>query len=91
MGSAVKIIEENSLQVFPDGYSFNVRLNWYRSLPISSLVKIAITLDSEPVPSDQIRFEINNRVFRFEELGDQVEEFWFVRIPSACISSSPAR
>ncbi len=79
MGSAVKIIEENSLQVLPDGYSFNVRLNWYRSLPISSLVKIAITLDGEPVPSDQIRFEINNRVFRFEELGDQVEEFWFVQ------------
>jgi len=79
MGSAVKIIEDNSLQVFPDGYAFNVRLNWYRSLPVSSVEKLAVTLDGEPVPVDQIRFEINNRSFRFEELEDQVEEFWFVQ------------
>ncbi len=79
MGSAVKIIEDNSLQVLPDGYSFNVRLNWYRSLPASSVNQLAISLDGEPVPSELIRFEVNQKSFRIEELEDQVEEFWFVQ------------
>ncbi len=79
MGSAVKIIEDNSLQVAPDGYTFNVRLNWYRSLPVSSVEKLTITLDGEAVPAEQIRFEINHRQFRLEELENQVEEFWFVQ------------
>lgn len=79
MGAAVKIIEDNSLQVIPDGYTFNIRLNWYRSLPVSSVEKIVITLDGEPVPADKIRFEINGRQFGLDELENQVEEFWFVQ------------
>jgi len=79
MGAAVKIIEENSLQVLQDGYAFNIRLNWYRSLPVSSVEKLAITIDGEPVPAENIRFEINNRQFRLDELENQVEEFWFVQ------------
>jgi hypothetical protein len=79
MGSAVKIIQDDSLRVVEDGYEIQVRLNWYRSLPISSVETLRLSLDGEPVQPNQILFEINNHQYRLEELSEQIEEFWFVQ------------
>lgn len=79
MGADVKLIEDNSLHVENGGYEFLVRLNWYRSLPASSVSILHLTLDGQPVETERIRFEVNNHLFRLDELRDQVEEFWFVQ------------
>ncbi|HNB50426.1 MAG TPA: DUF6379 domain-containing protein [Anaerolineales bacterium] len=79
MGASVNLIRENSLQVVEDGYTFQIRLNWYRSLPVSSVDVLSLKLDGEPVPPDQIRFEINDHQYPVDKLSDQFEEFWFVQ------------
>jgi hypothetical protein len=79
MGSAVKIIQDDSLRVVDDGYSVEVRLNWYRSLPISSVETLSLSLDGEEVQPERILFEINNHQYRLAELPEKVEEFWFVQ------------
>ncbi len=79
MGASVNLIRENSLQVAEDGYTFQIRLNWYRSLPVSCVGILSLKLDGEPVPPEQILFEINDHQYELNQLGDQFEEFWFVQ------------
>jgi hypothetical protein len=79
MGSAVQLIEENSLQAGNDGYEIQVRLNWYRSLPLSCVDSVSLSLDGSQVQPDQIYFAVNNHEYRLDELPEQIEEFWFVQ------------
>ncbi len=79
MGASVNLIRENSLQVAEDGYTFQIRLNWYRSLPVSCVGILSLKLDGEPVPLDNIRFEINEHSYALEQLNNHYEEFWFVQ------------
>lgn len=85
MGAAVKLIEEHSLKATERGYQVSIRLNWYRSLPISSVDHLQLSLDGQPVDSALLRFGVNGREYRLEELDEQVEEFWFVQ-DSAIVS-----
>jgi hypothetical protein len=79
MGATVKLIVENSLRVLEDGYAFDVRLNWYRSLPLSSVDVLYLKVNGEQVLADQIFFEINNHSYSQKELLEQFDEFWFVQ------------
>jgi hypothetical protein len=79
MGATVKLIVENSLRVLEDGYAFDVRLNWYRSLPLSSVDFLDVKLDGMQVPADQILFEINQHSYPLSELVERFDELWFVQ------------
>lgn len=79
MGAQVKLIRDESLRVEDDGYAFDVRLNWYRSLPLSSVDIISVKLDGEPVSIDLISFQINEHRYSQAELLEKYEEFWFVQ------------
>lgn len=79
MGASVELIRVDSLLTVDDGYAFDVRLNWYRSLPLSCVDVNSIRLDGEPVQADQILFEINDHRYSLATLADQYEEFWFVQ------------
>ncbi len=79
MGAAVKLIYENSLTASPEGYAFEVRLNWYRSLPLSSVEVLSLALDGQTVPLEQVRFAINGHEYGLAELPERYEEFWFVQ------------
>jgi len=79
MGATVKLIVENSLRVLEDGYAFDIRLNWYRSLPLSSVDVLDVKLDGKQVSADQIFFEINHHSYPLKELVERFEELWFVQ------------
>lgn len=79
MGAQVQLIRENSLRLVDDGYAFDVRLNWYRSLPLSSVEILSVKVDGNQVPLEQIVFEINNHQYSQAELLERFEEFWFVQ------------
>ncbi len=79
MGTLMKIIPDGSLRATVDGYEIAARLNWYRSLPLSCVEKVSVSLDGRPVDPGKIRFGINGHEYRLEELDNLVEEFWFVQ------------
>jgi len=79
MGASVQIVEDNSLQTTKDGYVIGLRLNWYRSLPVSCIEKVALTLDGQPVEPAALRLEVNGKQFSIDAMEDAVEEFWFVQ------------
>ena len=79
MGAQVQLIKEDSLRAVADGFTFGIRLNWYRSLPLSSVDILSVKVDGEQVPLDQVLFEINDHQYSQAELLEKYEEFWFVQ------------
>ena len=77
--ASVQLIADNSLRVTPEGYEVQVRLRWYRSLPLSCVETVRLALDGEWVDPTQIAFGINEQNYQLDELDDLVEEFWFVQ------------
>ena len=87
------LLNEQGLRVGPQGVGIEVRLPWYRSMPLSVVEVAALHIDGQEIPAGDIRFEINDRSFRLDELAEQTGEFWFVldpavlRIPAAAAGS----
>jgi hypothetical protein len=79
MGASVQLIRENSLRAVQDGFIFEVRLNWYRSLPLSSVDILSVKVNGEAAPVEQVLFEINGHRYSQAELWEKYEEFWFVQ------------
>ncbi len=64
----------------PDGsgIAVSVQLPWYRSLWLSAVDGVEVTVNGVPVPKDRIRFELEGRSYTIDELPEQSETLWFV-------------
>ncbi|HET6824827.1 MAG TPA: DUF6379 domain-containing protein [Amnibacterium sp.] len=62
----------------PDGIAVSVQLPWYRSLWLSAVDDVEMTVNGVPVPKDRLWFELEGRSYRIEELPEQSETLWFV-------------
>jgi hypothetical protein len=61
-----------------NGLAVSVQLPWYRSLWLSAVDGVAASVDGVPVPTDNLRFALEGREYRIEELPEQSETLWFV-------------
>jgi sugar phosphate isomerase/epimerase len=73
------LINAGSLQAHPDGFALELQIPWYRSLWLSAVNSIALTLDGAPVPTDRLRFELGGRSYAIPELREQAETLWYLR------------
>ncbi len=73
-----RVIGDDALRVVEDGFELDVDLNWYRSLPLSSVATLELTVDDETVPSNEIVFAVNGKEYSLDELANRWEEYWFV-------------
>lgn len=60
------------------GLAVSVQLPWYRSLWLSAVDGVAASVNGVEIPTDKLRFELEGRVYRIEELPEQSETLWFV-------------
>lgn len=89
MPAAVPLIEENSLRATPDGFEVKVRLNWYRSLPLSCVENVRLILDGEEITPEEISFGINDHVYPVKDLVEKNGEYWFVQDSAVLKVSRP--
>lgn len=73
------LITDDSLRVHPEGAALSLTLPWYRSLWLSSVSRLEVTLDGAPVAADDLRFELGGRDYRIDELGEQSETLWYLQ------------
>ena len=87
--NALLLDAERGLRATPNGIEIDVRLPWYRSLPVSVVEIGSLRVDDQVVAASDIRFEINGKSFDLNELPARSDEFWFVldaavlRLPKA--------
>lgn len=60
------------------GLAVSVQLPWYRSLWLSAVDGVAASVNGEPIATEKLRFVLNDREYRIEELPEQWETLWFV-------------
>lgn len=64
------------------GFNLDLRINYYRGLPLSSVQKIELTVDNEKIPEQLMLFEINGKRFTISELPKLYSEYWGIKTPA---------
>jgi uncharacterized protein DUF6379 len=78
MSLAASMLDDDALRVVDDGFELDVHLNWYRSLPLSSVKTVELTVNGEAISRDEITFVVNGSERALDELTNHWEEMWFV-------------
>ncbi len=72
-----RIIEQGTLRTDGSRATVEVRLPWYRALPGSCISEVGFAIDGVPAAPDSLRWSMNGREFRIEELAGETDEWWF--------------
>jgi hypothetical protein len=72
-----RIIEQGTLTTDGSRATVEVRLPWYRALPGSSISEVGFSIDGVPAQEESLRWTMNGRTFRLEELATELDEWWF--------------
>jgi len=72
-----RLVEEGTLGTDGQRSSVEVRLPWYRALPASCVAAVELRIDGQAAPKDSLRWSMNGRDFRLDELEAHVDEWWF--------------
>src|SRR6478752_6526378 len=73
------LIAEDSLRPHPDGLALQLTIPWYRSLWLSSVSTLRVTLDGVETPADDLGFELDGTRYGIAELPQQSETLWFLQ------------
>jgi hypothetical protein len=88
---AASMLDDDALRVAEDGFELDVHLNWYRSLPLSSLKTVDLNIDGEPIGRDEMTIVVNGSEYELDALADRWEEMWFVLDAATLRVRRPAR
>lgn len=72
------ITPEDSL-VTPDGLVLDLRLPWYRSLPLSVVMPTQLLVDGQPLSLEGATVEYEGRRYTLAELPEQTGTVWFIQ------------
>ncbi|MBW9109296.1 C-glycoside deglycosidase beta subunit domain-containing protein [Microbacterium ureisolvens] len=73
------LIAEDSLRPHPDGLALKLTIPWYRSLWLSSVSTLRVTVDGVEIPADDVAFELGGTRYAIADLPQQSETLWFLQ------------
>jgi uncharacterized protein DUF6379 len=79
---AATMLDDDALRADEGGFEVDVHLNWYRSLPLSSVNTVELTIDGERIEREEIAFVVNGHEYPLDELAEHRDEMWFVLDPA---------
>jgi hypothetical protein len=71
-----KMIVEDSLESSDKGFAFYGRLPYYRGLGLSMVEDIAITVDGEAVPREDVRFHVRGKTYTLDQMETVFDDRW---------------
>jgi uncharacterized protein DUF6379 len=84
-----QVIADGSLRAGEDDFSFDLRMPWYRALPLSCLEGLEVTIDGEPVPSEGLRLVLGGKTYKLSDLPPLYDEWWYVADPADVHAPKP--
>jgi hypothetical protein len=73
------LVSAQDSRIGADGLALDVRLPWYRSLPLSVVMPGELLVDGLPLALDGAAIEHEGRRYPLAELPGQVNAWWFVQ------------
>jgi hypothetical protein len=70
------MIVEDSLKNIDGGFAFLGRLPYYRGLGLSMVEDIQITIDSEVIPRENVRFSVRGKTYTLDEMETVYDDRW---------------
>jgi len=74
-----QVLGDKAVRAAEGGYEVDLHLAWYRSLPLSCLEGIDLTLDDVRVPRESLRVEVEGRQLSLDDLPELDDDWWFVQ------------
>jgi Domain of unknown function (DUF6379) len=71
-----KMIVPDSLENVEEGFAFQARLPYYRGLGLSMVEDVAVTVDGEVVPREDIALELRGRRWTLDEMETEYRDRW---------------
>ena len=75
------LLGEDAVSAAGDGLGIAIRIPWYRSLPLTSVREIEVSVDGERVESSRLRLRVGERDYALAELADRWDTVWFIQDP----------
>jgi hypothetical protein len=75
------VLGDGAVRATAQGYEVDLRLPWYRSLPVSCLEDVSISLGGQPAARDSLRVVRAGRPLALGDLAVRVDDEWFVQDP----------
>jgi len=73
------LITPEDSRITPESLLLDLRLPWYRSLPLSVVMPTQLVLDGEPLSLDGATVSYEGREYTLAELPEQVGTSWFIQ------------
>ncbi|MFE6255943.1 DUF6379 domain-containing protein [Agromyces sp. NPDC057865] len=73
------LIQDDSLRTHPEGLALSLTLPWYRSLWLSSVSTLGLTVDGEPVDAADLSLELDGVRYALDELPTQHDVLWYLQ------------
>jgi Domain of unknown function (DUF6379) len=84
------VLRDDAVRATASGYEVDVHLAWYRSLPLSCVEDVSVTVAGRTAPRDDIRVRYGGRELALGDLADLVDDWWFVQDPLTVLVPDPA-
>lgn len=76
------LLAPDAVSAVDGGLAIAIRQPWYRSLPLSSVVDLEVSIDGVAVPREQLRLTIDGTQYRLDELAANWQTVWFIQDPA---------
>lgn len=73
------LLDDSSLRAHPDGLALALTLPWYRSLWLSSVSSLRLTVDGQEVPAGDLALELGGVRYAPSDLPYQSETLWYLQ------------
>ena len=73
------LLDDASLRTHPDGLALALTLPWYRSLWLSSVSSLRLTVDGQDIPTENLSLELGGVRYALPDLPAQSETLWYLQ------------
>ncbi|MDQ0798953.1 DUF6379 domain-containing protein [Arthrobacter sp. SLBN-112] len=73
------LLDESSLRAHPEGLAVALTIPWYRSLWLSSVTSLKLTIDGEEISGGDLSLELGRTRYALPDLPAQSETLWYLQ------------
>jgi sugar phosphate isomerase/epimerase len=73
------LLDDASLRTHPDGLALALTLPWYRSLWLSSVSSLRLTVDGQDIPAGNLSLELGGVRYALPDLPAQSDTLWYLQ------------
>jgi len=73
-----RVISDNGLAVTDNGVDIDIRLPWYRALPLSTIGVTQVKIDGKEIDLFSVTFEVNGKTYRLDDLAKHYTQWWYI-------------